>query len=129
MGVASGSGVLSKSHRPVSPFYHIGSGNNEYAAPLNTPGFMYGPPEDRKTFGLKPVEMIQNATGLIDGAVGTELNAIGRHHPGPEDKLGRSANFLYGDGHVERKTVLQTIQYREWGDCYYSLTGANEILP
>ena len=122
-----GGGLESKSHRPINPFYHLSSGSNEYLAPERTPGFMYGPAEDRETFGLKPLGQIQDTVGLIDGAVGPETNAIGRHHPSG-DSFGGSTNFLYTDGHVVRTTVLQTLRRREWGDKYYSITGKNEII-
>jgi prepilin-type processing-associated H-X9-DG protein len=88
---------------------------------------MYGPPEDRDTFGLRPLAQIQDTVGLIDGAVGPETNAVGRHHPSG-DKLGGTTNFLYTDGHIERKTILQTLIDREWGDRYYSITGRNEVI-
>jgi prepilin-type N-terminal cleavage/methylation domain-containing protein len=39
IGVDQGGVVLSKSHRPISPFIHVGSGTDEYGAPLDTPGF------------------------------------------------------------------------------------------
>jgi len=68
------------------------------------------------------------ATGLIDGSLVTELNAIGRHHIGGDEEFGGTANFLYCDGHVDRKTVLETMENREWGDAYYSINGKNEVL-
>jgi hypothetical protein len=45
--VQQGGGLLSKSHRPVNPFYHVSSGSNEYAAPVSAAGrsgFIYGEP-------------------------------------------------------------------------------------
>ena len=125
--VRVGSGFESKSHRPINPFYHVGSGSNEYQAPVRTPGFMYGPVEDRVTFGLKPYAQVKDVVGVIDGTIGPETNAIGRHHPGG-DQLGGTANFVYTDGHVELKTVLQTMKNREWGEAYYSITGRNEVI-
>jgi len=119
--------ALVKSHRPVNPFYHLGSGTDEYKAPLHTPGFMYGPQGDPNC-GIKPLAAIQGKHGLIDGSAGPETNAVGRHHPGGDRVLGGTANFLYADAHAERKTVLQTMKKREWGKKYYSLTGANEVL-
>lgn len=124
-----GSGYLSKSHRPVNPFWNASGGYNEY---LNSPSpnavFYYVPREHSKDrpYGLAPMNVIENGVGLIDGASGSELNAVGRHHPGG-DQLGGSTNFLYVDGHVERKTLLQTLENREWGDHYYSITGPNKV--
>lgn len=120
VGEQQGSNILSKSHRPVNPFYHNSAGYNEYAASPSV-GFRYTPIGDA-TYGLKSQAQIEEASNLIGGSLGTELNAIGRHHPG-EDKLGGSANFLFCDGHLERTTVLRTMELRRWGERYYSLSG------
>ncbi|MHB9070142.1 MAG: type II secretion system protein [Sedimentisphaerales bacterium] len=131
IGVQQG-GILVKSHRPVMPFSHIGTGykgNALYQAPLNTPGYVYGDPT-AKNFGLKPIKEVENSSDLLDGGAGHPINAIGRHHPGPGQtkELGGCANFLYVDGHSARKTVLETIQKREWGEKIYSITGNSEVL-
>lgn len=126
--VGGGGGLIrSKSHRPLNPFYHVGTGSNEYTAPLNTPGFMYGTPSDLKNYGLLGATAVEEANGVLENPGMSEMNAVGRHHPGT-DRLGGSANFLYADSHVERKTVLQTLRQREWGSRYYSLTGENEVI-
>jgi len=120
---------LVKSHRPVNPFVHVGAGTDEYTASLNAPGFLYGEPGGNSNdYGLKPLKTVMGATGLIDGSLVTELNAIGRHHIGGDEEFGGTANFLYCDGHVDRKTVLETMENREWGDAYYSINGKNEVL-
>jgi prepilin-type processing-associated H-X9-DG protein len=126
VGIDQGGGVLSKSHRPINPFMHIGSGSNEYNAPLNTPGFTYG---DGPYFGLLPAKDVENTTGLIDNAGIVETNAVGRHHPGGDAYIGGAANFLYADTHVEKKSILETVRNREWGNYYYSITGANKVGP
>jgi len=131
LGVQQG-GVLVKSHRPIMPFSHIGTGytgNALYQAPLNTPGYVYGDPTARN-FGLKPIKEVENSSDLLDGGAGHPINAIGRHHPGPgmTKELGGGANFLYVDGHSARKTVLETMQNREWGEKIYSITGNSEVL-
>lgn len=51
---------------------------------------------------------------------------VGRHHPGG-DALGGTANFIYCDGHVSRKTVKQTLDLREWGSSVYSISGQNGL--
>lgn len=121
---SDGSQYLSKSHRPIAPFYHEGDGYQEYQS--ETLGFRYGPPGDA-TYDLAPFSVIEDQPELIEGARGTELNCVGRHHPG-EDKLGGSANFLYVDGHVERTTILKTMQDRKWGERYYSVSGENRVI-
>jgi prepilin-type processing-associated H-X9-DG protein len=123
-----GDGALIKSHRPVNAFYHVGSGTNEYKAPLNTPGYIYGKPDG--SYGLAPYARVMktSATGLIDGSLGTELNAIGRHHVGGDDEMGGTTNFVFCDGHVERTMIVDTIEKRQWGDKYYTITGANKVV-
>jgi prepilin-type processing-associated H-X9-DG protein len=125
--VQEGGGLLSKTHRPVNPFYHVGSGTNEYQAAPSTPGFMYGPPEDQRRYGLKPLNIVNEKVGVIDGSVGPEINVVARHHPGG-DELGGTGNFLYADGHGEKKTILETMKRREWGEKYFSITGRNEVI-
>jgi prepilin-type N-terminal cleavage/methylation domain-containing protein/prepilin-type processing-associated H-X9-DG protein len=120
---------LVKSHRPVTPFYHLGYGSDEYAPPLKTPGFVYGASDMQdKMYGLKPLAQVMSSPGALDGSLETELNAVGRHHPGGDEVYGGTSNFLYCDGHAELKTVLDTLRYREWGDAYYRLTGENKVL-
>jgi len=116
---------VSKSHRPVNPFYHSSDGYNEYGSLQQ--GFRYGPFGD-DTYGLAPLEVIENGVvNLIGGSRGTELNAVGRHHPGG-DKWGGTANFLFVDGHVARTTVFRTMEDRKWGEKYYSLTGDTVVV-
>jgi len=126
MAIGGGGGLLSKSHRPINPFYHIGSGTDEYAAPPNAPGFTYG---TAPNFGLLTKSQIAEQSGLIEGSGVPETNCVGRHHPGGDAVSGGSANFLYADGHVERKGVATTLENREWGQRYYSLTGENKVGP
>jgi prepilin-type N-terminal cleavage/methylation domain-containing protein/prepilin-type processing-associated H-X9-DG protein len=136
LGVQQGGGILSKSHRPVLPFEHLGVGYMDdliYAAPPNTSGFVYGDGSgEQGKYGLKPLKEVESlaATDLLNGKTGHPLNAVGRHHPGPGQTtiMGGCANFLYVDGHVKRKTVLDTVQSREWGEKFYSITGKNDIL-
>lgn len=133
IGVVEGGGVLSKSHRPINPFYHIGGGYNEYAAPPRNPGFMYGIPEDQKTYGLLPEIEVRDKVNILDHTSGiAQINAIGRHHPTANKvyrrKYGGSTNFLFCDGHAEAMTILDSVHNRKWGDAYYSLNGETKIL-
>jgi prepilin-type processing-associated H-X9-DG protein len=64
----------------------------------------------------------------------TQLNAVGRHHPGSYGTNGHSyggtANFIYVDGHVEKKNIAQTMGAGtawEWGDRYFSISGNNTV--
>ncbi|MFO0837311.1 MAG: prepilin-type N-terminal cleavage/methylation domain-containing protein [Phycisphaerae bacterium] len=132
MSKSVGSNFLSKSHRSINPFYHPSGDWNEFASPGQ--GFRMGPPGDA-TYGLQPLDVLTNGADLTSGVGHAQLNAVGRHHPGG-DKWGGTANFMYCDGHVERSTVLKTIQDRRWGDKFYSLTGGytelmllNQAIP
>jgi len=123
-----GSGWKSKSHRPINPFTHIGSGTNEFASSADTPGFTYG---TGPYYGLLSAADHENATQvLVEGSsdiVGT--NAVGRHHPGGGGYIGGTANFLYADTHAEKKTVLQTVEMHEWGNKFFAITGENAVGP
>ncbi len=125
-GVIEGGGVLVKSHRPVNPFWHIGSGSDEYGAPLGSPGFTYG---DGPHFGVKPRSDVTDVIGLIDNPGIPEVNAVGRHHRGGDAYSGGAVNFLYADMHVEKKSVLETMRKREWGLRYYAIDGENKVGP
>ncbi len=127
IGEDNGAGTLSKSHRPVQAFYHIGYGADEYQAPPNQPGFYYGLPEDQVTFGVKPYREVRAFPNVIGGSNGPETNAVGRHHPGGDKVYGGTSTFLYVDGHVDRDTILNTMKRKQWGDRYYSLSGVNKI--
>lgn len=123
-----GSGLLSKSHRPINPFYNYVTGSDEYAPSTLGSGFWYGTvqkPVTPEDYGVRSLDLIQrNPVGLIDL---DDINAVGRHHPGGEKYFGGTANFLYVDSHVERKTLFDSLQKREWGDAYYTLSGPNKI--
>ncbi len=127
-----GDALLCKSHRPINPFCHISRGTNEYKADLMFPGLRYGPNDQTPSYGIRTEKAVrQNPVGLIDSG-DTELNAVGRHHYGTygeDGEFGGNVNFLYCDGHVELKNVLETVERREWGEKYYSLSGPNtEII-
>jgi hypothetical protein len=130
---------VSKSHRPLMAFKHLGVGvtsNWEYTVPENNGSFVYSTeqvPEQERTFGILKAEALgpNPAYELIEGGGGvSQLNAVGRHHPAGDkgETFGGTANFLYCDMHVENKNVWETMAKREWGDAYYSLTGENGVL-
>jgi len=133
LGIRTGGGVLVKSHRPINPFYHVGSGFNEYNSSERNPGFIYGLPDDQDTYGLLPTREIQNKVNILDHSSGmSQINAIGRHHPTTDplyrERFGGAANFLFADAHAETMTVLQTMRQRKWGDAYYGISGERQIL-
>jgi len=58
------------------------------------------------------------------------LDWVGRNHKGTvTDKDRKASSFFYLDGHVELKSVYETIEETgfEWGDKIYSLMGRNTI--
>jgi prepilin-type N-terminal cleavage/methylation domain-containing protein/prepilin-type processing-associated H-X9-DG protein len=125
--------TLSKSHRSISPFVNTttGKGGNDVYIQDAATAFGVGDSNPSNFWGLQSDDNVTDAVGLIDGALGTEINAVGRHHSGGAIKSGGgirgSANFLYCDGHVENKTVLDTVTNHEWGDKFYSLTGKQTV--
>ena len=108
------SGVI-KSHRPVMPFVGGSAGSNVYLEPNqgSIARFAY-PPES----AFLPDNQI-GANLIEDG--NTQLNAVWRGHPR------KQANFVYIDGHVEGKTVQETVKNREWGNRVLSLSGDNRV--
>mgnify|MGYP001570426404 CR=1 FL=1 len=133
LGVQQGNGVLSKSHRPINPFFHVGSGFDEYKAAPNAPGFIYGTPSDQDYYGLLPTTEVRDKTNILNYTSGVpQINAIGRHHPNSNaiyaKKYGGTSNFLFCDGHAELMTALDSVAKRYWGTHYYSLTGENQVM-
>jgi prepilin-type N-terminal cleavage/methylation domain-containing protein/prepilin-type processing-associated H-X9-DG protein len=123
-----GGGYVARSHRPLNPFYNENSAYNEYNAPdIKVALFRYWPNATDKDYGLYPLQRLEEeVAGVAQTPSFSEMNYVGRHHPGG-DRLGGTANFLYCDGHAERKTVLQTLEDREWGRAYYALNGNNRV--
>lgn len=133
LGIQTPGGIESKSHRPINPFFHVGSGWNEYQSPPQAPGFIYGTPGDQDTYGLLPEREVRDKSNILDYTSGlAQINAIGRHHPNADTvyskKFGGTANFLYCDGHVEAMTALDSVRKRQWGTSYASITGANQVM-
>ena len=61
----------------------------------------------------------------------THLDWVGRNHGKKElDAAGRDnrkSNFLYADGHVETKTIYETVENSQWGKTFFSLKPGNDI--
>ena len=99
------------SHRPLPPFIGLNGNLDFYTIPVGT-GFR---PTTAADLDADP-----NSTGT---ASQTRLDLVGRNHGSkkgyPDQRL---SNFLYVDGHVETKTVYDTVQPTfEWGAKFYSL--------
>lgn len=112
---------VSKSHRPVTPFYGLSAGAAVYGE-LDRPvaSFRYPP----LTEILKSDQL--SGSLISDQGPGT-LNAVGRHHPGSKGPYGGTASFAFVDGHVEQINILETVKKKLWGERFYSLTGNNRV--
>ena len=137
VSISQASGRLSKAHRPVHPFYDRFSGGYDIyspgagkARPGVPPPFTYGNC-DASTLagGIKEVGQYETQDDIIEDANDVnKANCVGRQHPGTGLKqYGGTANFLYLDSHVEKKTVVETLRAKEWGDRFYSLAGDNRV--
>ena len=126
--MGTGGGLTAKGHRPLNPFFSLASGTNEFGDSGTTPF------NNTTVNALDSVDALntasQNGTSLITDA-NTVLNAVGRNHPGSTTvngvSYGGSSNFLYVDGHTERKSVVETLKNKEWGDRYYAISGNNSV--
>ena len=118
---------ISKSHRPVNALRGLssGTGDNIFSEPAGGPRWIYSRSTDLYPFSQIEVD---NPGNLISDG-NSEINAVGRHHPGGDDTRGGTTNFVYADGHTERKLVHETLDEREWGDRHYSITGDQSIVP
>ncbi|NOT01387.1 MAG: prepilin-type N-terminal cleavage/methylation domain-containing protein [Phycisphaerales bacterium] len=127
VGVAAGNGTISKSHRPLHPFWNLSNSFDPYSHQKEVGGFFYGNPQD-PTFGLSPLSDLKDG-GAWDSPSYNQMNFVGRHHPGKgRNKIwGGDADFAYVDGHIESKTAYQTLKHREWGDRFYSIDGKNDV--
>ena len=116
-------GVI-KSHRPITPFKTRSAERWNPHQEGDRPGvasFLYPTADD-----IKSKDEIKGNISLIEDG-DTILNAVGRTHPGGTGEIGGTANFVFVDGHVGRTTVLETVEKRQWGDRFYSLTGNNLV--
>lgn len=112
-------GTQSRSHRPITPFLGVTQGDDVYLQPDGgaTPAFMY---PARTT--------IIPMTGIREDMLGfgrNPINAVGRTHPGGGKWIGGTSNFVFVDGHVERMSVLDSLEKKLWGEKFFSLTGGN----
>ncbi|MBA4029212.1 MAG: hypothetical protein C0475_08810 [Planctomyces sp.] len=135
---AEGGQLTIKSHRPVYPFWH-GSAGPQY--PDDIPARNFGTREiiefryprvvdsngQPSGEGIRPVEEV--GISAINDRGSTNLNVVGRSHPGSMDRFGGTTNFLFLDGHVERLKLVDTITRRLWGDRIFGISGPNRVEP
>jgi prepilin-type N-terminal cleavage/methylation domain-containing protein/prepilin-type processing-associated H-X9-DG protein len=127
-GEVSGSDVC-KSHRPVHGFTALSGGQLD----LSLVG--------KSLAGLPALRRVQKSDldddpevhqGLQGQPSMTRLDWVGRVHgrkvlENGKDK--RKTNFLYVDGHVETKTIYETVDpVFQWGEAVYSLVPGRDIV-
>jgi prepilin-type N-terminal cleavage/methylation domain-containing protein/prepilin-type processing-associated H-X9-DG protein len=62
------------------------------------------------------------------GSYGTLLDWVGRNHGKPTSYPNqRRSNFLYVDGHVECKSIYDTLQPFQWGDTFFTLKPNDDL--
>ncbi|HMO26616.1 MAG TPA: hypothetical protein PKB10_10130, partial [Tepidisphaeraceae bacterium] len=108
---------LSKSHRPVSGYLPIGGNALDLTSTVAIP-------TGTRTTHTRVLSVTNPLVNSAD--VKNTLDFIGRNHGrrGRADRDERTTNFLYVDGHVENKTIEQTIEPQfQWGprDTIWSL--------
>jgi prepilin-type N-terminal cleavage/methylation domain-containing protein/prepilin-type processing-associated H-X9-DG protein len=117
-----------KSHRPVHAF-EILSG----ASPWDLSG--WAPRLVGNNSGI--VRVSSAPFNAAEGTSGTRLGWVGRNHgriPSGSDEARRKKNgpktsFLYCDGHVEQKTIEETLRNPsyQWGEKVWSLAGEPDV--
>lgn len=115
-----------KSHRPVFPFMSRGgAGESIFNVGANIARPFRYPSTEASARELRFRADLDSSAWES----GVELNVVGRQHPGGDKAYGGTTNFAFVDAHVERMTVLQSIEKRLWGDKAWSLTGTQAVEP
>jgi prepilin-type N-terminal cleavage/methylation domain-containing protein/prepilin-type processing-associated H-X9-DG protein len=150
--IVSGAGyssatTVTKSHRPVTPWRAAGTGSGDpnldgARIPLattlrrtNRTDFYV------RTDGAQSLDPLADyGAGLYTvgstGSYMTRLDWVGRNHAKGDKYVDNKTNFLYVDGHVEQKSILETVPEDatqttpwEWGKRMYSLNPNDPDLP
>jgi prepilin-type N-terminal cleavage/methylation domain-containing protein/prepilin-type processing-associated H-X9-DG protein len=114
---AGGSGFYLYSHRPVHGFVGLDGTLDMYRLNPATP-------YRRITDADLDPDPASTATSV------TRLEWVGRNHGHPggyPDQ--RRTNFLYLDGHVECKTIYETLAPFEWGGKFFTLVPNDDLQP
>ncbi len=147
-GKGSGAaGQVVKSHRPITPFRANTAACSDVdktpaaVADLSSYGVVDTAYEIRRVnahdlwvmTGGQSYDLLADIDGSSYDVTGakraTRMDLVGRNHPG-DGKTAREnkSNFLYTDGHVETKSILETMPSKagevgpwEWGDKCYSI--------
>ncbi len=130
--VTPGAGIFaSASRRPVSGFTN-GLTGPEMLWQLPNPAGQYASLFPINRVGVTDLSPDPSATMGPGATPSTTLDWVGRNHGRKAlDSSGfdkRKTNFLYLDGHVETKSIVERVAPRfEWGDKFYTLAGGDNI--
>ncbi len=133
--------IVCKSHRPVCGYVPIVLEGTSGALNIDQAGYKPGQKNllriNQNLMDPNPSAKTINPANLAT----TSLNWVGRIHGSM--KLGtvkghnggtpvpgwdmRTTNFLYCDGHVENKNIIDTLSPWEWGDKMYSLVPGDDF--
>lgn len=119
------SAIVCKSHRPVHAYMGISDGELDMSLVPTNP--FSSAPEIRR---VKASDLNPNPDANVGATFKTRLDWVGRAHHRKIDSSGFNigqANFLYCDGHVETKSVRDTLSPWQWGDQFYSLKPGSDI--
>lgn len=134
---STGSGVLCKSHRPVQPFRDntvtAGDANCDVSIIAATNSLRRTNASDlwQTSATSKSLDIITDyrAGTYTSSTRATRLDWVGRNHGRGEKPTDNKSNFLYVDGHVETKSILETLPKDassstpwEWGKIPYSVS-------
>ncbi len=120
--VASGGSAVIKSHRPVMPFLGKGAGIDVFAEQPTSVQEPFRYPK----MNLNEIRMVDQVQDSMWDQ-GSELNVVGRKHPGGDKGFGGQTIFAFVDSHTERMQLVESIRQRKWGDKIWSLTKDNRV--
>jgi prepilin-type processing-associated H-X9-DG protein len=139
----TGTPVACLSHRPVQPFRQDGSGAGDQFCDVsavaasaalrrtNATDLWRLSGANPRTGSSRSLDLVRDyRAGLYNpGSRGSRLDWVGRNHVKGEFPADNKSNFLYCDGHVETKSILQTVPPDaahqipwEWGEKPYSVS-------
>jgi prepilin-type N-terminal cleavage/methylation domain-containing protein/prepilin-type processing-associated H-X9-DG protein len=111
----TGSGFETVSHRPVHGFVGLDGTLDMYLLNPST--------------GFRQITAADLDPDPASGSTSTtRLDWVGRNHgqlQGYPDK--RRSNFLYADGHIEIKTIYETLTPFQWGQQFYTLNPNDDL--
>ena len=144
-----GTGVIAKAHRPVNPWRIAGTGVGDKDKDPAAVAYLPDVPVAtllrksnatdlwRVSGGGQSLDIVKDyqAGNYTPATRGSRLDFVGRNHYKQDHAADNKTNFLYVDGHVETKSVLDTIPKDqtvgtpwEWGKLPYSLA-PNKLDP